>query len=93
MRALVRTASLDLVRSIRWLLLSVMVLTETITNKSIKVIQLDAKKTKVHLPMQLSAVQVIQELLQLARLVHVLVVIEQIHVPERVDGDQWQVRL
>lgn len=43
--------------------------------------------------MQLSAVQVVQELLQLARLVHVLVIVKQIHVPERVDGDQWQVRL
>lgn len=43
--------------------------------------------------MQFSAVQVVKELLQPARLVHVLVVVEQVHVPERIDGDQRQVRL
>lgn len=47
----------------------------------------------VVLPVQLSAVQVGQELLQLPRRVNILEVIKQVHVPERVDGDEWQVRL
>lgn len=43
--------------------------------------------------MQLSAVKIAQELLQLARRVHILEVREQIHMPEGIDCDQRQVRL
>lgn len=43
--------------------------------------------------MQLSAVQVIQKLLQLSRRVNILEVIKQIHVSEWIDGDQRQIRL
>lgn len=49
--------------------------------------------SKGHSPMQLSAVQIVQELLQLARHEHVLEAREQIHVPERVDRNQRQIRL
>lgn len=42
--------------------------------------------------MQLPRVQILQELVQAARSLHVLVVGEQVHVPEGVDGDQRQVR-
>lgn len=45
------------------------------------------------LPVQFAAVQVIEELFQLAGRVHVLEVIKQVHVSERIDGDKWQVRL
>lgn len=43
--------------------------------------------------MKFSAVKILQELFQLSRRVHVFEVREQIHVSERVDGDEWQVRL
>lgn len=47
----------------------------------------------VVLPVQLPAVKVGQEFLQLARRVNILEVIKQVHVPERIDRDEWQVRL
>ena len=47
----------------------------------------------VELPVQLAAVQVQDELPHLARGSHLLVLGEEIHVPEGVDGDQWQVVL
>ena len=43
--------------------------------------------------MQLPTVEVIQELFQLARSIHILVVIKQVHVPKGVDGDQREIRL
>lgn len=50
-------------------------------------------KPNAFLPVQFAAVQVIEKLLQLAGRVHVLEVIKQVHVPERIDGDKGQVRL
>lgn len=43
--------------------------------------------------MQFAAVQIVEELLQFAGLVNLLVVGEQVHVPERVYGDQRQIGL
>ena len=43
--------------------------------------------------MEFSRVQILQELLQLSGHVHVLVVGEQVHVPEAVDSNQRQVLL
>lgn len=43
--------------------------------------------------MQLATVEILKELLQLTRRVHVTEVGEQIHVLERVDGNQGQVIL
>lgn len=43
--------------------------------------------------MQLSTVEITQELLQLARGVHILEAREQIHVPEGINRNQRQIRL
>lgn len=43
--------------------------------------------------MQLAAVQIVEEGLQPTGRVHLLVVGEQVHVSERVDGDQRQIGL
>ena len=50
-------------------------------------------RSVVEFSMEFSRVQILQELLQLSGHVHVLVVGEQVHVPEAVDSNQRQVLL
>lgn len=47
----------------------------------------------MELTMKLSGIQVLQEVFQLSRNLHVFILGEQVHVPETVDGNQGQIVL